>query len=66
MEKYIQVTSLKINFLTKIIGYIEKQSQSNRKQTDYAVEVMKIKFKVKLVFKVQKQSFADVSQNTRS
>ena len=60
------MTSLKINFLTKIIGYIEKQSQSNRKQTDYAVEVMKIKFKVKLVFKVQKQSFADVSQNTRS
>ena len=60
------MTSLKINFLTKIIGYIEKQSQSNRKQTDYAVEVMKIKFKVKLVFKIQKQSFADVSQNTRS
>ena len=60
------MASLKINFLTKIIGYIEKQSQSNRKQTDYAVEVMKIKFKVKLVFKVQKQSFADVSQNTRS
>ena len=60
------MTSLKINFLTKIIGYIEKQSQSNRKQTDYAVEVMKIKFKVKLVFKVQKQSFADVSENTRS
>ena len=60
------MASLKINFLTKIIGYIEKQSQSNRKQTDYAVEVMKIKFKVKLVFKIQKQSFADVSQNTRS
>ena len=31
MEKYIQMTSLKINFLTKFIGYIETQCQSNRK-----------------------------------
>ena len=28
-------------------------------------EVIKIKFNVKLVFKVQKQSFADVYQNRR-
>ena len=32
----------------------------------YFHEVMKIKFNVKLVFKVQKQSFADVSQYRRS
>ena len=32
----------------------------------YFHEVMKIKFSVKLVFKVQKQSFADVSQYRRS
>ena len=34
---------------------MEKQNPSNRKYTDYAVEV------IKLVFKVQKQSFIDVT-----
>ena len=52
------MTSLKCKFITCIIGCrekLEKQSPSNRKYTDYAVEV------IKLVFKVQKQSFADVT-----
>ena len=39
----MQMTSLKIKFITKFIGYREKQSPSNRKQTDYAAEVLKIK-----------------------
>ena len=56
------MTSLKIKFMTRIIGFREKQSSSNRGID----EVMEIKFNVKLVFKVQKQSFADVSQNRRS
>ena len=50
------MTSLKCKFITCIIGCrekLEKQSPSNRKYTDYAVEV------IKLVFKVQKQSFTD-------
>ena len=52
------MTSLKCKFITCIIECrekLEKQSPSNRKYTDYAVEV------IKLVFKVQKQSFADVT-----
>ena len=53
----MQMTSLKIKFMTRIIGFREKQSSSNRGID----EVMKIKFNAKLVFKVQKQSFADVS-----
>ena len=57
----MQMTSLKIKFMTRIIGFREKQSSSNRGID----EVMKIKFNAKLVFKVQKQSFADVSQNRR-
>ena len=52
------MTSLKCKFITCIIECrekLEKQSPSNRKYTDYAVEV------IKLVLKVQKQSFADVT-----
>ena len=52
------MTSLKCKFITCIIGCrekLEKQSPSNRKYIDYAVEV------IKLVFKVQKQSFANVT-----
>ena len=52
------MTSLNCKFITCIIGCrkkLEKQSPSNRKHTDYTVEV------IKLVFKVQKQSFADVT-----
>ena len=52
------MTSLKCKFTKCIIECrekLEKQSPSNRKYTDYAVEV------IKLVFKVQKQSFADVT-----
>ena len=54
----MQTTSLKCKFITCIIGCrenLEKQSQFNRKYTDYAVEV------IKPVFKVQKQSLADVT-----
>ena len=40
--------------------YREKESPSNRKQADYAVEVIKIKFNINVVLKVQKQSFVDV------
>ena len=61
-----QMTSLKIIFITRIILYREKQSLSNRKETDYVVEVFKIKFNIKLSFKVQKQPFADVLQNSCS
>ena len=53
---------LKINSTTKIIG-IEK----NKVHPIGNRQIMLLsKFKVKLVFKVQKQSFADISKNTRS
>ena len=54
----MKMTSLKCKFITCIIGCrekLEKQSPSNTKYTDYTVEV------IKLVFKVQNQSFADVT-----
>ena len=53
------MTSLKWKFITRTIGCrekLEKQSPSKRKYSDYAIEV------IKLVFKVQKQSFADVNE----
>ena len=51
------MTSLKCKFISCIIECrekLEKQSPPNRKCTDYAADV------IKLVFKVQKQSFTDV------
>ena len=47
------------NILRKIYWYREKQSPSNRKYIDYVA-------KVKVVFKVQKQSFLDVLQDMHS
>ena len=55
----MQMTPLTSKLITRIIGYRENKSPPNRKQTDYAVEVLQITFNVKLVFKVQEQSFAD-------
>ena len=60
------MTSLKLNLLQELSGLEKNKAHPIGEQTDYAVEVMKIKFNVKLVFKIQKQSFADVFQNRRS
>ena len=45
----MQITSLKSKFITRIMGCIEKESPSYTKLKDYAVEVLKIKFNLKLV-----------------
>ena len=42
------MTSLKSKFITWINKCREKQSPSNRKKTEYPVDVLKIKFNVKL------------------
>ena len=46
--------------------YREKQSPSNMKKKGYGVEVIKIKFNAKVVFKVHKQSFVVVLQKGHS
>ena len=42
------------------------KTKSIQQEINYMVEVIKIKVNVKVVFKVQKQLFADVLQNRRS
>ena len=58
------MTSLKSKFITWINKCREEQSPSNRKKTEYPVDVLKIKFNVKLaVHKCSsKQAFLKISQ----
>ena len=62
----MQMTSLEIKFITGITGIEKNKVHPIGKQTDCPAEVMEIKFNVNLVFKVQNQSLADVSQNRGS
>ena len=57
----MQITSLKSKFITRIMGCIEKESPSNTKLKDYAVEVLKIKFNLKLVKRQSLQMFFKIS-----